>query len=102
MRVKLAVDILSSAVSNEMHLNDNIETVETQRYIEECEKLWNIFNSMDPVRSDNDPRLQELLEGLSYFTLWKSDLSRIYITKKEQAAHFIAWQTYIDLQVSLQ
>ena len=100
MRVKLAVDVLSSAVSNEMHLNDNIETVETQRYIEECEKLWNIFNSMDPVRSDNDPKLQELLEGLSYFTLWKSDLSRIYRTKKEQAAHFIAWQTYNDLQVS--
>ena len=84
-----------------MHLNDNIETVETHRYIEECEKLWNIFNRMDPVRSDNDPRLQELLEGLSYFTLWKSDLSRIYRTKKEQAAHFIAWQTYNDLQVSL-
>ena len=49
MRVKLAVDVLSSAVSNEMYLNDNIETVETQRYIKECEKLWNIFNSIYPV-----------------------------------------------------
>ena len=90
MHVKLAVDVSSSAVCNEIHLNDNIKTVETQRYIKECEKLWNVFNSMDPVRSDNDSRLQELLDGLSYFTLWKSDLSRIYRTKKSKLHNFVS------------
>lgn len=99
MRVKLAVQTLSSKVVADMSKFENDATSSTQEYIINCEKFWRVFNDSKPIRNENDARIQMLDEVLGYFLEWKESLPHLYHTKSEQGLHFIAWQTMFDLKV---
>lgn len=99
MRVKLAVQTLSSKVAADMSKFENDATSSTQEYINNCEKFWKVFNDSKPIRNENDARIQMLDEVLGYFLEWKESLPHLYHTKSEEGLHFIAWQTMFDLKV---
>ena len=68
MRVKLAVDTLSSKVAtDDMATFENGETSLTQEYILNCEKFWNIYNDPRPIKSINDQKVQTLEDVLDFF-----------------------------------
>ena len=100
MRVKLAVQTLSSKVAGDMCKYENEATLSTQEYILNCEKFWKVVNDPKPIRYENDARITILDDVLAYFVEWKESLACEYRTKSEQVLHFIAWQTMFDLQVS--
>lgn len=99
MRVKFAVQTLSSKVADDMSKFENNATLSTQEYIVQCEKFWKVFNDQTPIRVETDVRIHMLEEVLAYFVEWKESLPAMYDTKSEQGQHFIAWQTMFDLQV---
>ncbi|KAL9978118.1 hypothetical protein ACROYT_G015603 [Oculina patagonica] len=101
MRVKLAVQTLSSKVADEMSKFENNDTLSTQEYIVQCEKFWKVFNDQTPIRVETDVRIHMLEEVLAYFVEWKESLPAMYDTKSEQGQHFIAWQTMFDLQMDV-
>ena len=98
MRVKLAVETLSREVADDMAVNDNDNTSETQRYINICSDLFKVFNSKLPLSSIDDERLHTLQGAMHYFTSWKASLSTE--SKRAQVASFITSETMFDLQVS--
>ena len=54
MRVKLAVQTLSTKVIKEMEECENEATEQTRHYLKMCEVFWNVFNDPTPIRSVND------------------------------------------------
>lgn len=99
MRVKLAVQTLSTKVANEMQECEYEATEETRNYIKTCEKFWNVFNDPKPLNRIEDRRISQLDEVIKYFKDWKSWLCTQYKTKAMQSQHFISWQTEFDLEV---
>jgi hypothetical protein len=99
MRVKLAVQTLSKKVQQEMSIHKNQATEATQKYISNCEKMWNVFNDNRPLRSVQDERVTILDDALTFFTMWKENLAQQYKKKAERASHFITWQTMFDIEV---
>ena len=78
---------------------ENDVTQSTQKYILNCETLWNCFNSTEPLTSLEGTRIQALDDVLLFFRNWRNELASIFKTKSEQSCHFISWQTMFDLQV---
>ena len=101
MRVKLAVQTLSTKVTNEMEECENETTEQTRKYIKVCEKFWTVFNNPKPLKTIEDNRIVELDEVVKYFEEWRLWLTQIYPTKTEQSQHYISWQTKFDLEVRL-
>ena len=101
MRVKLAVETLSTKVANEMEACENDATEQTRRYIRICEKFWKAFNDPRPLNTVDDGRISELDEVVKYFKDWGAWLAKKFPTKSEQSDHFISWQTKFDLEVRL-
>lgn len=101
MRVKLAVQTLSSKVVEEMKASDNELTTATQEYISICDKFWNVFNSSRPLKGTDNAQMQMLNDVVKYFTDWKTSLAGEHKKKAEQAKHFISWQTMFDLMVGI-
>ena len=99
MRVKLAVQVLNSKVQKDMENYENDVTQSTQKYILNCETLWNCFNSTEPLTSLEYTRIEALDDVLLFFRNWRNELASIFKTKSEQSCHFISWQTMFDLQV---
>ena len=101
MRVKLAVQTLSTKVSKEMEKSAEKEkTKQTRRYIENCKSLWKVFNYPKPLCSLNDERIEELNNVVKFFEQWRIWLTTKFNKKEEQSRHFISWQTKFDLDVS--
>jgi hypothetical protein len=100
MRVKLAVHVLNSKVQKDMAKYDNDATGSTQKYILNCETLWNVFNDTKPLTSLEDSRIKALDNVLQFFNNWRDELASIFKTKSEQSCHFISWQTMFDIQVN--
>lgn len=98
MRVKLAVETLSREVADDMAVNDNDNTHETQMYINISSDLFKVFNSKQPLFSPDDGRLCILQGAIEYFSSWKISLESA--DSKTQAASFITRETMFDLQVS--
>jgi hypothetical protein len=84
MRVKLAVHVLNSKVQNDMAKYDNDATESTQKYILNCETLWNVFNDTKPLTSLEDSRIKALDNVLQFFNNWSDELASIFKTKSEQ------------------
>ena len=101
MRVKLAVQALSSSVARDMELHDQNTTEQTRKYIKACETAWLVFNDNKKLDTVNDERFQKLDEVVSFFDEWKVEIDNTYPTKAEQAKHFITWQTMFDLKVCI-
>ena len=99
MRVKLAVQTLSSKVADEMKTSDNERTAATQEYISVCSKFWNVLNSSKSLRESNCNEMNILDDVVKYFMDWQKSLVTISEKKAEQAKHFISWQTMFDLMV---
>ena len=70
MRVKLAVETLSTKVANEMEACEKDATEQTRRYIRICEKFWKAFNDLRPLNTVDDGRISELDEVVKYFKDW--------------------------------
>ena len=99
MRVKLAVQTLSSKVANEMKACQAEDTEETRQYIKICEKFWNVFDDPRPLKTIEDNRKTELDAVVTYFEdlrMWLATQNR---TKAQQSEHYISWQTKLDLEV---
>ena len=101
MRVKLAVQALSSSVARDMELHDQNTTEQTRKYIKACETAWLVFNDNKKLDTVNDERFQKLDEVVSFFDEWKVEIDNTYPRKAEQAKHFITWQTMFDLKVCI-
>ena len=101
MRVKLAVQALSSSVARDMELHDQNTTEQTTKYIKACETAWFAFNDNKKLDTVNDERFRKLDEVVSFFDEWKVEIDNTYPTKAEQAKHFITWQTMFDLKVCI-
>ena len=99
MRVKLAVQTLSSKVADEMKTSDNETTDATQEYISFCSKFWNVLNSSKSLRESNCNETNILDDIVKYFMDWQKSLVTISEKKAEQTKHFISWQTMFDLMV---
>lgn len=99
MRVKLAVQVLNSKVQKDMAKYENDSTESTQKFILNCETLFNCFNDTEPLLSLEDRRIKALENVLRFFQNWRDQLTSIFKTKSEQSYHFISWQTMFDLQV---
>ena len=102
MRVKLAVQALNSKVRKDMETWESDETLSTQKFIFNCEKLWGVFNDDKPLSSITDSRITDLENVLQFFNNWKDELASKFTTKSEISSHFITWQTMFDLQVILE
>jgi hypothetical protein len=71
MRVNLAVHALNPIVAQEMLEHENTATSSTQTYILKCSRLFQIFNSEDPFKVIEDPRIKELEDINNWFKIWK-------------------------------
>lgn len=100
MRVKLAVQALNSKVRKDMEKFESDVTLSTQKFILNCERLWNVFNDNKPLSSITDSRIKDLENVLHFFNNWKDELASQFTTKSEISQHFITWQTMFDLQVN--
>ena len=89
MRIKLAVQALSSSVARGMELHDQNTKEQTRKYIEACETVWLVFNDNMKLDTVNDEQFQKLDEVVSFFDEWKVGIDNIYPTKAEQAKHFM-------------
>ena len=99
MRVKLAVQVLNSKVREDMEKYEADITSSTQKFILNCETLWNVFNDTTPLSSETDVRLGKIENVLNFFKKWKNQLAQQFSLKTEQTSRFISWQTFCDLQV---
>jgi hypothetical protein len=99
MRVKLAVQVLNSKVWEDMEKYEADITSSTQKFIRNCETLWNVFNDTTPLSSETDVRLGKIEDVLGFFRKWKNELAEQFSLKTEQSSRFISWQTFYDLQV---
>ena len=77
MRVKLAVETLSSKVAAEMEASESEATVQTRRYIKNCDIFWKVFSDPTPLVNIDDKRIRELDSVMKYFEDW-----RIWLSKK--------------------
>ena len=59
MRVRLAVQVLKSKVREDMEKYEADITSSTQKFILNCETLWNVFNDTTPLSSETDVRLRK-------------------------------------------
>ena len=100
MRVKLAVQVLNSKVREDMEKYEADITSSTQKFILNCETLWNVFNDTTPLSSETDVRLGKIEDALDFFKKWKNQLAQQFSLKTEQSFRFISWQTFYDLQVT--
>jgi hypothetical protein len=100
MRVKLAVQTLSTKVVKEMEECENELTEQTRQYLRFSEVFWNIFNNPKPITDISDSRIAELDAVIQYFREWEAWLSQQYSKNADRAKHFISWQTKFDLEVS--
>ena len=100
MRVKLAVQVLNSKVQADMEKYEADITSSTQKFILNCETLWNVFNDTTPLSSETDVRLGKIEDVLDFFKKWKNQLAQQFSSKTEQSSRFISWQTFYDLQVT--
>ena len=91
MRVKLAVQTLSSKVQAEMQSSDNV-TLATQEYISMCDNFWNVINSSKPLTTNCD-EIRKLDDVVNYFTDWQKNLGVFAKIKAEQAKYFVSWPT---------
>ena len=71
MKVKYAVDVLSSSVQREMPLNDNNIQKRLKHFVRDCEKLWTVFNDKGNLESPDDEHFVKLTEIIDYFHTWK-------------------------------
>lgn len=101
MGVKLAVETLSSKVAKEMEASEPEATVQTRRYIKNCDIFWKVFSDPTPLVNPDDKRITDLESVMKYFEEWRIWLSKRFPTKEEQSQHFISWQTKSDLDVSI-
>lgn len=102
MRVKLAVQVLNSKVRKDMANYESDATESTQKFIFNCEKLWDVFNDNKPISSLSDTRIKDLDNVLEFFKNWKDELASLFPTKSERSSHFVIWQTMFDVQVNYQ
>ena len=100
MRVKLAVQVLNSKVREDIENFENDLTSSTQKFILNCETLWNIFDDTVPLLSMTDTRIKKLENVLAFFINWKNELTNKFPLKSDISSHFISWQTFFDLQVT--
>ena len=98
MRVKLAVQVLNSKERKDMEKYEADITSSTQKFILNCETLWNVFNDTTPLSSD--VRLGKIEDVLDFFKKWKNQLAQQFSLKTQQSFRFISWQTFYDLQVT--
>jgi len=84
MRVKLAVQTLSKKMQQEMSISENQATEATQKYILNCDKMWNVFNDNTPLRSIQDERISILDDVLKFFKTWKETLAQQYEKKQKE------------------
>eukprot|EP00794_Sanderia_malayensis_P002922 gene2922-3375_t len=101
MKVKLAVDTLSDAVKMEMIQYGGDQTKETQIYIENCAKLWKVFNSQSRLENLDSTTFEELDSVLTYFNDWEDYLEKTYKTKQERTIHCISWENMFDVKVGI-
>ena len=71
MRVKLAVETLSSKVAGEMEASEPEATVQTRRYIKNCDMSWKVFSDPTPLVNIDDKRIRELDSVMKYFEDWR-------------------------------
>ena len=71
MRVNLAVHALNPIVSQEILEHENTATSSTQTYMLKCSRLFQIFNSEDPFKVIENPRIKELEDINNWFKIWK-------------------------------
>lgn len=100
MRVKLAVETLSSKVIREMEECENEITEQTRQYLRFSEVFWSIFNNPTHITDTSDNRITQLDTVIQYFREWETWLSKQFSKKADRARHFISWQTKFDLEVS--
>jgi hypothetical protein len=100
MRVKLAVQVLNSKVQKDMAKYENEATESTQKFISNCDALWNVFNDTKPLMSLEDTRIEDLDDVLDFFKNWKNELASLYKLTSEISSHFISWHTMFDIQVN--
>lgn len=74
------------------------ETMSTQKFILNCEKLWGVFNDDKPLSSITDSIILDLENVLQFFNNWKDELASKFNTKAEISSHFITWQTMFDFR----
>ena len=99
MRVKLAVETLSSKVIKEMEECENEITEQTRQYLRFSEVFWSIFNNPTPITDISDNRITQLDTVIQYFREWETWLSKQFSKNADRARHFISWQTKFDLEV---
>ena len=96
MRVKLAVQVLNSKVREDMEKYEADITSSTQKFICNCETLWNVFNDTTPLSSETDVRLGKIEDVLDSFRKWENELAKQFSLQTEQSSWFISWQTFYD------
>ena len=67
-----------------MQQQDSLDTVDPRKYIENCDKIWKIFNDKKKLTHPGDPRITALNDVLEYFTSWKTEIGQQFRTKTEQ------------------
>jgi hypothetical protein len=97
MRVKFAVQVLNSKVREDMDKYEADITSSTQKFICNCETLWNVFNDTTHLSSETDVRRGKIKDVLDFFRKWKNELAEQFTLKTEQSSRFISWQTLLLL-----
>lgn len=68
------------------------------RYIENCDKWWELLGSgyAEPYDRADDPRFEEMLEVVDWFATWKEDIDQLSgsTTAKGRAKMFVSRQTW--------
>lgn len=115
MNVKLAAQVLSSTVANALELKYGPHVHETVQFIRLMDKWFDIMNvknlnecilkrkpDLAPFRQVDDPRLGWLLgDFLDYFREWKNLVNARDVSKSEQAAMMLSYQTMQGLEISV-
>ncbi len=79
---------------------ENEATESTQKFISNCNTLWNVFNDTKQLMSLEDTCIKALDYVLDVFKNWKNELAPFFKLKSEISSHFISWQTMFDIQVN--
>ena len=89
LSVKLAVQVLNSKVQKDMENYENDVTQSIQKYILNCETLWNCFNSTEPLTSLEDTQIQALDDVLLSFSEI-GEMNWLPSLKQSQNSHAIS------------
>ena len=101
MKTKLAYDVFDKSVERNVAVHTTDATKSAQRYLSESRKLLDVFRSTAPLGKVIDERIGQLQSAGDWFTSWLAQLRGQYPNRKECAKHFVAWQTYDDICLSV-